>query len=46
MTVLAKKQTVVMNVAYLSSGMRVPGCHVNDDSVDNEADNDNEGCLP
>jgi hypothetical protein len=33
MTVLAKKQTVVVNVAYLSSGMRVPGCQDKDERV-------------
>ncbi len=33
MTVLAKKQTVVMNVAYLSSSMKAPRYKDNDDSV-------------
>ncbi len=46
MTVLATKQTMVMNVAYLGSGMRVPGCQGDDDSVGNEADSGNERCLP
>ncbi len=46
MTLLETKQTAVMNVAYFCSGIRVPGCHVNDDSVGNEADNGDEGCLP
>jgi hypothetical protein len=32
-----------MNVAYHSSSIRVPGYHVNDDSVGNEADKGNEG---
>jgi hypothetical protein len=35
-------QTVVMNVAYLSSGMRVPGCQGDDDSVGKEADRGND----
>jgi hypothetical protein len=35
-----------MNVVFFSSGISVPGCHVNDDSVGNEADKGNEGCLP
>jgi hypothetical protein len=39
MTVLATIQTVVMNVAYFCSGIRVPGCHINNDSVGNEAYN-------
>ncbi len=43
---LATKQIVAMNVAYLSSGIRVTGCHVSDDTVGNEADNGDEGCLP
>jgi hypothetical protein len=46
MTVMATKQTMVMNVAYLSSGMRIPGCQGDDDSVGNEADRGNECCLP
>jgi hypothetical protein len=46
MTVLATKQIVPMNVASFSSGIRVSGCHVNDDSIGNEADNGNECCLP
>jgi hypothetical protein len=46
MTVLAKKQTEAMNVAYFSSGMRVPGCQGDDDGVSNDADNGNECCLP
>ncbi len=33
---------MAINVASFSSGIRVPGCHVNDDSVGNEADNGNE----
>ncbi len=45
MTALAKKQTVVINVASLSFSVRVPGCHVKDDSVDNESDSGNECCL-
>jgi hypothetical protein len=45
MTVLAKKQTVAMNVAYLSSGRRIPGCQGDDDSVGKEADSGNECCL-
>ncbi len=36
MTVLATTQTVAMNVAYLSSGMRVIGCQDNEDSVGND----------
>jgi hypothetical protein len=32
-TELATKQTVVMNVAYLGSGMRVPGCQDNVDDA-------------
>ena len=44
--VLAKKQAVVMNVESLSFRIRVPGCHVKDDSVGNEADSGNAGCLP
>jgi hypothetical protein len=43
--VLATKQIVAMNVAYLSSGIRVTGCHVSDDSVGNEAASGNAGCL-
>jgi hypothetical protein len=46
MTLLATTQTEVMNVACFSSVIRVPGCHVNDDNVANEADNGDEGCLP
>jgi hypothetical protein len=46
MIVLATKQTAVMNVAYLGSGMRIPGCQGDDDSVGNEADSGNECCLP
>jgi hypothetical protein len=46
LTVLATTQIVAMNVAYLGSGMRVPGCQGDDDSVGNEADNVNECCLP
>jgi hypothetical protein len=42
MTVLATKQTAVMNVAYLSSGMRVPGCQGDDDGVGKEADRGND----
>ncbi len=42
MTVLAKKQTEAINAAYLSSGMRVPGCQGNDDSVGKEADRGND----
>jgi hypothetical protein len=42
MTVLAKKQTMVMNVVYLGSGMRVPGCQGDDDSVGKEADRGND----
>ncbi len=38
--------TVVMNVESLSFRIRVPGCHVKDDSVGNEADSGNAGCLP
>jgi hypothetical protein len=45
MTVFATKQTVVMNVAYLGSGMRVPGCQGDDDSVGNEADSGYGCCL-
>ncbi len=45
-TVLATTQTVAINVAYLSSGMRVPGCQGDDDSVGKEADRGNERCLP
>jgi hypothetical protein len=43
MTLLATKQTVAMNVAYLGSGMRVPGCQGDDDSVGKEADRGNDG---
>jgi hypothetical protein len=43
--VLAKKQAVVMNVAYLGSGMRVPGCQGDDDSVGNDSDSGNKCCL-
>jgi hypothetical protein len=46
MTVLATKKTAVMNVAYLSSGMRVPGCQGGDDTVGNEAESGNECFLP
>ncbi len=46
MTVLATKQTAVMTVASLSFSIRVPGCDVNNDSIGNEADNGDEGCLP
>jgi hypothetical protein len=45
-TELATKQTVVMNVAYLGSGMRVPGCQGDEDSVGKEADRGNESCQP
>ncbi len=45
MTVLAKKHTAVMNVAYLSSGIKVTGCHVSDENVGNEVDSSNECCL-
>jgi hypothetical protein len=45
-TVLATTQTVAINVAYLGSGMRVPGCQGDDDSVGKEADSGNERCLP
>jgi hypothetical protein len=41
MTVLATTQIVAMNVAYLGSGMRVPGCQGDDDSVGKEADRGN-----
>jgi hypothetical protein len=46
MTVLAKKQTEAMNVAYFCSGIRVPGCQGDDDSVGKEVDRGNECCLP
>jgi hypothetical protein len=45
MTVLAKKQTEVINVASLNSGIKVPGCQDNDDGVVNDADIGNDCCL-
>jgi hypothetical protein len=42
MSMLATKQTVVMNAAYLGSGMRVPGCQGDNDSVGKEADRGND----
>jgi hypothetical protein len=45
MTVLATKQTAVMDVAYFSSGMRAVGCQGDDDGVGNEADSGNACCL-
>jgi hypothetical protein len=44
-TELATTQIVAMNVAYLSSGIKVTGCHVSDENVGNEADSSNECCL-
>ncbi len=43
MTVLATKQMVIIKVAYLGSGMRVPGCQGDNDGVGKEADRGNDG---
>ncbi len=45
MTVVAKKQTAVMQVAYLSSVMKAPRYEDNDDSIGKEAVRGN-GCCP